>query len=133
MDVVVKAAAVADYRPLETSVQKIKKRSTAKTLRLIRTDDILDLLGKEKKGQILIGFAAETESLLGSAREKLKRKNLDMLVANDVSSGVFGADAATVHIMNRSGEIMTLQECSKREIAGKILDLAQTMHLSHRN
>jgi phosphopantothenoylcysteine decarboxylase/phosphopantothenate--cysteine ligase len=133
MDVVVKAAAVADYRPIETSLQKIKKRNAALTLHLAQTEDILDLLGKQKKKQILIGFAAETEHLLESAREKLKRKNLDLLVANDVTSGVFGSDTATVHILNRSGETITLQEQSKRVIAGRILDLAQTIRLPHKN
>jgi phosphopantothenoylcysteine decarboxylase / phosphopantothenate---cysteine ligase len=133
MDIVVKAAAVADYRPAEMSVHKIKKSNTAMTLHLARTDDILDLLGKEKGNQILIGFAAETERLLESAREKLKRKNLDLLVANDVSSGVFGSDSATVYILNRSGETITLQEQSKRVIAGKILDLAQTIRLPRKN
>jgi phosphopantothenoylcysteine decarboxylase / phosphopantothenate---cysteine ligase len=133
MDIVVKAAAVADYRPIETSIQKIKKRNAAMTLHLAQTEDILDLLGKQKRKQILIGFAAETEHLLESAREKLKRKNLDMLVANDVSSGVFGSDTATVQILNRSGETITLQEQSKRVIAGKILELAQTIRIPHKN
>jgi phosphopantothenoylcysteine decarboxylase / phosphopantothenate---cysteine ligase len=133
VDIVVKAAAVADYRPVEAAMQKIKKSNDARTLHLTRTDDILDLLGKEKGKQILIGFAAETERLLESAREKLERKNLDMLVANDVSRGVFGSDSATVHILNRSGETITLQEQSKRVIAGNILDLAHTILLSRKN
>jgi phosphopantothenoylcysteine decarboxylase/phosphopantothenate--cysteine ligase len=124
VDIVVKAAAVADYRPETFENQKIKKSADAMLLRLTRTEDILELLGLEKKHQVLIGFAAETKRLLESAREKLVRKNLDLLVANDVSSGVFGSDASTVHILSRGGETVTLREQSKFEIAGKILDMA---------
>jgi len=133
MDIVVKAAAVADYRPIEMSTQKIKKHAAAMTLHLARTDDILDHLGKEKGKQILIGFAAETEHLMESAREKMKRKNLDLLVANDVSRGVFGSDTAAVHIVNRSGETLTLQEQPKLAIAARILDLVQTLRLPRKD
>jgi phosphopantothenoylcysteine decarboxylase / phosphopantothenate---cysteine ligase len=124
MDIVIKAAAVADYRPVETAPQKIKKGKEGNILHLARTEDILEILGKEKRGQVLVGFAAETENLLESARAKLARKNLDLLVANDVSKGVFGADSSTVHILSRSGEITTIQDQSKLAIAGKLLDLA---------
>jgi len=133
MDIVVKAAAVADYRPYEPAGQKIKKSSDAMTLQLTRTDDILELLGKEKKKQVLVGFAAETERLLESARGKLERKNLDLLVANDVSRGVFGSDSATVHILSRTGEDITLHEQSKLLIAARLLEMAQKIHLSHNN
>ncbi|HSW39825.1 MAG TPA: bifunctional phosphopantothenoylcysteine decarboxylase/phosphopantothenate--cysteine ligase CoaBC, partial [Acidobacteriota bacterium] len=80
MDIVVKAAAVADYRPAERHDRKIKKGREAMTLRLEPTDDILALLGVEKKRQVLVGFAAETENLLESARGKLQKKNCDLLV-----------------------------------------------------
>jgi phosphopantothenoylcysteine decarboxylase / phosphopantothenate---cysteine ligase len=133
MDIVVKAAAVADYRPAEPAGQKIKKSSDALVLPLARTDDILERLGREKKKQVLVGFAAETEHLLESARKKLERKNLDLLVANDVSHGVFGADSATVHILNRTGEDVTLQEQSKPMIAGRLLDLALALRRSRNN
>jgi phosphopantothenoylcysteine decarboxylase/phosphopantothenate--cysteine ligase len=123
MDIIVKAAAVADYRPEAPAEQKIKK-SGAMTLHLTRTEDILELLGIEKKHQVLVGFAAETERLLDSAREKLIRKNLDLLVANDVSAGVFGSDSSTVHILSRDGETVTLRDQSKLAIAGKLLDMA---------
>jgi len=124
MDIVVKAAAVADYRPAELAPQKIKKGSTAMQLSLTRTDDILELLGKQKKNQILVGFAAETEHLLEAAKQKLNRKNLDLLVANDVSKGVFGSDSSSVVVLSRTGETVTLQEKSKHAIAGKLLDMA---------
>jgi phosphopantothenoylcysteine decarboxylase/phosphopantothenate--cysteine ligase len=127
MDIVVKAAAVSDYRPVEVAAQKIKKNKGGMNLHLERTEDILEALGKGKKDQILIGFAAETENLLDSAREKLTRKNLDFLVANDVSEGVFGADSSTACILNRTGETITLKDQSKHAIAGRILDLALSL------
>ncbi len=124
MDIVVKAAAVADYRPAEAVPQKIKKHGEGITLQLARTEDILEILGRQKKNQILVGFAAETQNLLESAREKLRRKNLDLIVANDVSQGVFGADTSTVHILTRTGDVTTIQDQPKLAIAGKLLDLA---------
>jgi phosphopantothenoylcysteine decarboxylase/phosphopantothenate--cysteine ligase len=127
MDIVVKAAAVSDYRPAEVAAQKIKKNKSGMNLHLERTEDILELLGKGKKDQILVGFAAETENLLDSARKKLNRKHLDFLVANDVSQGVFGADSSTVHILSRTGETITLKDQSKLSIADKILDLALSL------
>ncbi len=124
MDIVVKAAAVADYRPAETAMQKIKKKKEDAVLNLVPTDDILALLGERKQRQILVGFAAETENLLDAARGKLERKNLDFLVANDISSGVFGSDTSSVHILCRHGEPVVLERQTKRAIAGRILDLA---------
>lgn len=127
MDVVVKAAAVSDYRAVELSAQKIKKGSATINLSLIQNDDILELLGRQKKNQVLVGFAAETEYVLESGKKKLEQKNLDLLVANDVSRGVFGSDSSSVYILSRSGDTVTLQEQSKLEIAGKILDLARNI------
>jgi phosphopantothenoylcysteine decarboxylase / phosphopantothenate---cysteine ligase len=124
MDIVVKAAAVSDYRPVEIASQKIKKNKEVLRLDLAKTDDILETLGKSKKDQVLVGFAAETENLLNAAMDKLRRKNLDFLVANDVSQGVFGADSSTVHILSRNGETITITDQSKPAIAAKILDLA---------
>lgn len=124
MDIVIKAAAVSDYRPVEFAEQKIKKGSATMTLRLTQNDDILALLGKQKKDQVLVGFAAETERLLESARNKLMDKNLDLLVANDVSTGVFGSDTSSVVVLRRSGENVVLNEQSKLSIAGMILELA---------
>jgi phosphopantothenoylcysteine decarboxylase/phosphopantothenate--cysteine ligase len=127
MDVVVKAAAVADYRPSAPAAQKIKKEDGSKTLVLERTDDILAILGKEKKHQFLIGFAAETENVMSFAQEKLKKKNLDLIVANDVSRGVFGEDSSTVHFIRSDSEPVTLTDQSKDTIANKLLDLAQAL------
>lgn len=127
MNIVVKAAAVADYRPSAPAAQKIKKEDGSKMLVLERTDDILAILGKEKKHQFLVGFAAETENVIDFAREKLKKKNLDLMVANDVSRGVFGEDCATVHFISPEGEPITLLEQSKNSIANKLLDLTVSM------
>ena len=130
MDIVVKAAAVADYRPVATATEKLKKKDEDVNLHLVPTDDILELLGRQKKDQILVGFAAETKRLLESARDKMARKNLDLLVANDVSAGVFGSDTSTVHILSRSGEPEILREQTKHAVAGRILDLAVSIRQS---
>ena len=121
-DIVIKAAAVADYRPVAAASQKIKKGDGERVLRLERTDDILAILGKKKKKQFLVGFAAETENVMEYAREKLRKKNLDLIVANDVSSGVFGEDSSTVHFITPGQEPVTLQAQPKVEIAGQLLD-----------
>lgn len=123
MDIVIKAAAVADYRPAAYAPDKIKKSAQPASLSLVPTDDILGQLGAAKKNQVLVGFTAETQDLLKHAREKMARKNLDLIVANDVSSGVFGSDSATVHILLPTGETVTVENCSKLEIAHRILDL----------
>lgn len=129
-DIVIMAAAVSDYRPAQYSLQKIKKNSKDSALPLTPTEDILFSLGKAKAHQVLVGFAAETEDLVERAREKLKRKNLDLIVANDASSGVFGSDTATVHILGPTGESMVVADSSKQRIAGRILDVALGIHLS---
>jgi phosphopantothenoylcysteine decarboxylase / phosphopantothenate---cysteine ligase len=131
-DIVVMAAAVADYRPRDYAAQKIKKEGRAVFVELVPTDDILALLGKEKKNQMLIGFAAETEDLLARSRNKLRQKNLDMIVANDVSSGVFGADSATVLILTPDGEAQTLRGSTKLNIAHSILQTAIALRTARR-
>jgi phosphopantothenoylcysteine decarboxylase/phosphopantothenate--cysteine ligase len=130
MDIVVKAAAVADYRPAERAARKLKKDGEAMVLKLTPTEDILSLLGRQKKDQFLVGFAAETDDLLGSAREKLRSKNLDLVVANDISSGVFGADSATVYLIGRSGKPVVMRNEQKRAIADRILDITLQMRTS---
>ena len=126
-DIVVKAAAVSDYRPASPAARKIKRGAGPTTLDLVPNEDILALLGSRKRGQILIGFAAETGNVVDSAREKMARKNLDLIVANDVSEGVFGRDAATVHIIGASGRDEILLEQPKSVIADRILDIAGEM------
>jgi phosphopantothenoylcysteine decarboxylase/phosphopantothenate--cysteine ligase len=126
-DVVIKAAAVADYRPASISPEKIKKAPSATSIPLEPTDDILALLGREKSRQILVGFAAETENLLPNARRKMQVKNLDMVVANDVSRGVFGEDRASVLILTREGEKIAVENEANLAIAERVLDLVEKL------
>ncbi|HHV79806.1 MAG TPA: bifunctional phosphopantothenoylcysteine decarboxylase/phosphopantothenate--cysteine ligase CoaBC [Firmicutes bacterium] len=126
-DVVVKAAAVSDYRPQTVERQKIKKGETELTVKLISTTDILAELGKKKGEKVLVGFAAETQDLVQNAREKIKRKNLDLIVVNDVSgtrSGVgFGSDTNAVKLIGSNGGIRDVPLGPKYEVAHSILDL----------
>jgi phosphopantothenoylcysteine decarboxylase/phosphopantothenate--cysteine ligase len=123
---VIKAAAVADYRPKATGVQKMKKREADRVLDLVRNPDILAELGCERGGGdcVLVGFAAETEALLENAQEKLEQKNADMIVANDVSRSDAGFDADTnlVKILHRDGRVEELPLLSKDEVADRVLD-----------
>jgi phosphopantothenoylcysteine decarboxylase/phosphopantothenate--cysteine ligase len=118
------AAAVSDYVPEAKALSKMKKQGSAVSLRLSETADILAELGRERKEKILVGFAAETESLLENARDKLERKNLDFIVANDVSRPGVGMDADRneVAIISRAGDVQNVPESSKAEVADAILD-----------
>ena len=123
-DIIIKAAAVADYRPRAVSSQKVKKTEGELVLELERTQDILAYLGGHRQpGQILCGFAMETENLLANARKKLEKKHLDMIVANSlrVEGAGFGGDTNVVTLITESEEI-SLGKLSKEETAGKILD-----------
>lgn len=126
-DIIVASAAVADYAPAEIAPQKIKKTGDAAilTLTLTPTTDILKELGRRKRpGQILIGFAAETENLAANAQKKLLEKNLDLIVANDVTQEGAGFDADTniVTFYRREGEPVTLPKMPKRAVADIIMD-----------
>lgn len=123
MDVVIKAAAVADYRPRHCSADKIKKGKGTLALELEPTIDILETLGRSKGGQILVGFAAETGDPSAAARAKLAAKNLDIIVANDVSRGVFGAERASAVIIGATGEEVRMEEAPKAQIAERLLDM----------
>ena len=122
--VVIMAAAVSDYRPKVISERKIKKGDSDTSLALERTDDILGRLGKRKGNRILVGFAAETEDLIGNAQKKLKGKNLDLIVANDVTKpgAGFGSETNQVKILYSSGEVKDLPLMSKTEVSQFILD-----------
>lgn len=124
-DLIVMAAAVADWRPKKVLRQKLKKASTHElTLILERTPDILAELGRrKKKNQILIGFAAETEKLLEQARQKLKEKNLDLVVANDITAPGAGPESETniATLLYRDGRSEALPCLPKRELAAEIL------------
>jgi len=118
--VLIMAAAVADYRPSSQAAQKIKKRE-AMTVELVRNPDILAEAGRKKGSRTLVGFAAETEELIQNAREKLAKKNLDLIVANDIRVG-FGGETNRVTILDRGGGVEELPELTKREAAHRILD-----------
>jgi phosphopantothenoylcysteine decarboxylase/phosphopantothenate--cysteine ligase len=122
--VVIAAAAVSDFRPAEASPSKIKKDSRPATLDLVRTPDILQGLGEAKGARVLVGFAAETEDLVANARRKLEAKNLDLVVANDVTAegAGFGGDTNAVVLLKRDGSRIDVPVASKREVAERILD-----------
>ena len=123
-DVVIGAAAVADYRSLDYSDQKLKKKDDDMVIRLTRNPDILEGLGKRKQHQILVGFAAETSDVIQNARQKMHKKNLDLLVANDVTveGAGFAGDTNIVTILFKDGREKKLPLMSKREVARIILD-----------
>ena len=123
-EIIIKSAAVADYSPENVSSIKIKKSDNDLSIKLKRNRDILYELGRRKKNQILVGFAAETNDMIQNAQEKIKKKNLDMIVANDVTvkgSG-FQCDTNTVKIIKSNGDIVNLPNMTKYEVAHKILD-----------
>ena len=123
-DIIIKAAAVADYRPASVSDEKIKKKDDDMSIALERTDDILKYLGEHKPdGQFLCGFSMETENMIGNSRVKLTRKNLDMVAANNVKMAGAGFQGDTnVLILITQDEEVSLPLMSKEDAAGKILD-----------
>jgi phosphopantothenoylcysteine decarboxylase/phosphopantothenate--cysteine ligase len=124
-DIIISAAAVADFRPKEVFAGKIKKEKNEKPLiELERTPDILYELGKKKGDKILVGFAAETENLAVNALKKLKEKRLDLIVANDISAKEvgFGSDKNRARLINSKGTAGELSLMPKIEMAEKILD-----------
>ena len=124
VDAVIKAAAVADYRPVEIAEHKIKKSDGELTLKLTRNPDILYELGQQKKHQILVGFAAETQNVAEYARGKLAKKNLDFIVANNVAEkdAGFGVPTNHVQIFYADGRAEDHPLMPKAELAGVILD-----------
>ena len=127
-DILVMAAAVADYRPASTARQKIKKSQDRLSVELVRTADILQAVASRRnvdsRLQIAVGFAAETEDLLRNARKKLAEKKLDLIVANDVSAtdSGFAVDSNRVTILDADGQDIALPLLSKRQVAEKIMD-----------
>ncbi len=122
--VVIAAAAVSDYRPAERAPSKLKKSAEGLSLELVRAPDILEELGRDKGARVLVGFAAETEDLLTNARAKLERKNLDLIVANDVSGEETGfeVDSNAGLILRRDGTRAEVPPVSKRAMADRVLD-----------
>lgn len=123
-DIIIKAAAVADYRPASVSDEKIKKKDDDMSIALERTADILKYLGEHKpEGQFLCGFSMETENMIGNSRVKLTRKNLDMVAANNVkmAGAGFQGDTNVLTLITQDEEV-SLPLMSKEDAAGKILD-----------
>jgi phosphopantothenoylcysteine decarboxylase / phosphopantothenate---cysteine ligase len=118
--ILIMAAAVADYRPSTSAPHKMKKQETL-TIEFVRNPDILADAGRHKGSRILVGFAAETENLLDNAREKLRKKHLDLIVANDVRVA-FAGETTRVTLLDRQGHVEELPQLSKREAADRILD-----------
>jgi phosphopantothenoylcysteine decarboxylase/phosphopantothenate--cysteine ligase len=130
-DVIIKAAAVLDWRPKETAAHKIKKGSGVQTLELVENPDILAELGCSRGNRrcVLVGFAAETQDLVANAQEKLKKKNLDLIVVNDVSreDAGFEADTNAVKIVYRDGPMEELPLMPKQEVADQLLDRVKVL------
>lgn len=128
--VIVSAAAVSDYRPVEVAQEKIKKGpSEHLSLQLRKNPDILLALGQRKKEQILVGFSVETQDLIKNSMEKLKKKHLDLIVANNVKEegAGFGLDTNRATLIDAKGGLDPLPLLSKRELAHKILDRIKTL------
>jgi phosphopantothenoylcysteine decarboxylase/phosphopantothenate--cysteine ligase len=125
MDVIIMAAAVGDYRPAHAAPQKIKKGSDELHITMVKNPDILAMLGRSKpQRQVLVGFAAETEHLIENATQKLTRKNLDLIVANNLArpGAGFQCDTNEVKIIDREGGISEIPCMMKNEVADRIMD-----------
>lgn len=124
-NIVVKSAAVADFNVKEYSKEKIKKTDSNLVIELERDKDILETLGKQKTNQIIVGFAAESSNVIENAKSKLKRKNIDYIVANDITSNDtgFASDDNKVTIISSLGDVISLDKMSKREVAKNIFDM----------
>jgi len=122
-DILVMAAAVGDFKPKKTEKNKIKRKGML-SIDLESTDDILEKLGKIKNGRIIVGFAAETNDLIKNAKSKLKRKNLDLIVVNDVTQSDAGFESETniVKIIDKSNNVEELPKWTKEEVAHRIWD-----------
>ena len=123
MDIIVKAAAVADYRPKNVSSEKVKKQDGNMSIELERTDDILKTLGERKNSQFICGFSMETENMLENSRKKLEKKNCDMIVANNLKQdgAGFGGNTNIVTLITKDDEVQ-LEKMTKDEVAEKIFD-----------
>lgn len=124
-DIVIKSAAVADYKPKAYSDLKIKKSEENLNIEFVKDNDILKKLGEIKKSQILVGFAAESNDLIENAKGKLVRKNLDYIVANDITSSDtgFASDENKVFILSKDNSVLELNKMSKRNVARELFDL----------
>ena len=123
-DAVIKTAAVADYRPKDTSEHKIKKDNSKLVLELVPNPDILQSLGEKKTHQVLVGFAAETQNVIDYAKQKIEKKNLDFIVANNIATkgAGFKEDTNIATIIEKNGSITEYDKMYKSELGNVILD-----------
>jgi len=121
------ASAVCDWRPRRIARGKIKKKHRKMLLRLVETPDVLASVGKRKDGRVLVGFALESNSLIKNAKAKLKKKNLDFIVANSIKKGFtpFGSGVTDVTIIDKYGAAENIANATKAKIAGRLLDKAE--------
>jgi len=130
-DIAIFSAAVSDFTPKVVSSQKIKKKEAGMEIKLVPTKDILASVGAVKKNQFLVGFALETENELGNAKEKIRRKNLDLIVLNslqDKGAG-FGSDTNKITLIDKNEQIQVFELKSKREVAGDIFkEILKSVH-----
>jgi len=122
VDVLIMAAAVADYMPESYQPKKIKKSQGISEITLKPTPDILKELAGRKKHQFIVGFAAETDDLEDNALKKIQDKNLDLIIANDITKGIFGSDSTSISVIDREGSVSRYDKISKEEAAEIILD-----------
>ncbi|MBQ3111195.1 MAG: bifunctional phosphopantothenoylcysteine decarboxylase/phosphopantothenate--cysteine ligase CoaBC [Clostridia bacterium] len=129
MDIVIKSAAVADFKPKTVNTQKTKKENASLSIELEKTDDILKYLGEKKAHQVLVGFCMETENLLENAKKKLEGKNLDMICANSLTTpgAGFGVDTNVLTLIEKDGTVTTLPMDTKENLAAVILDKISAM------
>lgn len=132
--IVIKSAAVADYRPKEQHAQKMKKREGDSSIELERTTDILKTLGEMKKNQVLVGFAAETNDAVGYGQSKLKNKNLDYIIVNDVTdpNGGFGNDKNVVTLLSKNGTIQPFEPMEKNKLSLLLLETIMNEESEHK-
>ena len=128
-DIVIKAAAVSDFRPKKSFSKKIKKEGKELRLDLERTPDILEEMGQKKGKRILVGFAAETEDMIENAKEKMRKKNLDLIVANDVSKKDTGfqSDVNKAFLISKHGKVKELPVMMKSLLAREVFDAVVKM------
>lgn len=126
VDIAVLSAAVADYKPKEVAISKIKKKDAELSLELTKTVDVLETLGKLKKQQVLVGFALETDNIIEYAKEKIKKKNLDFIVANSATEkgAGFGVDTNKITIIDKHNKLYNFELKSKQDVAKDIVTFA---------
>lgn len=127
-DIIIKSAAVADYKPLNVSDQKMKKNDDDLSIPLSRTKDIALSIGKVKNNKVFVGFAAETENIVENGKKKIEKKNFDFIVCNDISKdgAGFKSDTNIITIIDKDGSVNSLEKMLKSEVAEIILDKIKT-------